>query len=205
VGLPTGAGDDGLLTDQFRTSDGLKLSFFRPLSSALFALDHAIAGRRPLPYHLQSLAWYVAAALSAVRLFRRLLPEREAALAALLFVVSPAHWMLAAWPSARHVAVSGFFAIHALSFHLAAREGPSPRCRFDGLGALGCAALLSCRRGWASKRSSNTSADRWGFDSQRRPPEAMSVSPVSQRDSLVAKNTAISAISSGWPMRPNGT
>ncbi len=51
--------------------DGIRLSFFRPLSSALLVLDHAIAGRHPLPYHLHSIAWYVLAALAAALFFRR--------------------------------------------------------------------------------------------------------------------------------------
>ena len=118
---------------------GIRISFFRPLSSALLTLDHAIAGRRPLVYHLHSVVWYVAAALSAATLFRRLLPERQAALAALLFVVAPAHWMLAAWPSARHVAISGTFAIWALILHLEARQ--HAQTRWFTLGAVACAAV----------------------------------------------------------------
>jgi len=35
------------------TYDGLRISFCRPLSSALLALDHAIWGRHPLGYHLR--------------------------------------------------------------------------------------------------------------------------------------------------------
>jgi len=117
------------------SASGIRLSFFRPLSSALLTLDHAVAGRRPLFYHLHSMAWYVAAALAAASLFRRLFAEREAALAALLFVVAPAHWMLAAWPSARHVAISGTFAILALIAHLEARK----RDRAPLLTAAACA------------------------------------------------------------------
>jgi hypothetical protein len=111
------------------SADGIRLSFFRPLSSALFVLDHALAGRHPLPYHLHSIAWYVLAVLAAALLFRRLLPAREAALAALLFAVSPAHWMLAAWPSARHAAISGALAIIALLLHVELREDSEPGSR----------------------------------------------------------------------------
>ena len=39
---------------------GLVLHFLRPLSSALMALDHALFGRRPLPYHVHTLLWYAA-------------------------------------------------------------------------------------------------------------------------------------------------
>jgi hypothetical protein len=124
--------------------DGIRLSFFRPLSSALLALDHALSGRRPLLYHVHSIAWYVLAALAAALLFRRLLPEREAALAALLFAASPAHWMLAAWPSARHVGISGALVIVALWLHLRARERSAEASRWASLPALACAALALC-------------------------------------------------------------
>jgi hypothetical protein len=119
------------------TSDGLRLAFFRPLSSALFALDHALAGRHPLPYHLHSLAWYVLAVIAAALLFRRLLPEREAMIAALLFAVAPAHWMLAAWPSARHVAVSGAFGLASIGLYPRARDRDGAR---PSPAALACAA-----------------------------------------------------------------
>jgi hypothetical protein len=112
------------------TSEGLKLSFFRPLSSALFAFDHWVAGRHPLPYHVHTIGWYAAAVVLAAMLFRHLLPEREGDLAALLFAVSPAHWIIAAWPSARHVAVSGAFALAAVLLHLVGRERGDVRTRF---------------------------------------------------------------------------
>lgn len=104
------------------TVDRIRIAFCRPLASALLALDHALAGRNPLFYHLHSLAWYAAAVVAAGALFRRLLPEREAATAAVLFAIAPAHWMLASWPSARHAAISGAFTCAALLLHLKARE-----------------------------------------------------------------------------------
>lgn len=118
------------------TVDGLRLSFFRPLSSALFALDHAIAGHHPLLYHLHSIAWYTLAVVVAAGLFRRLLPDREAALAALMFAVAPAHWMLPAWPASRHVAVSGAFGLASIFFHLRRRSSPS---LMPSIAALVCA------------------------------------------------------------------
>ena len=126
------------------TVEGIRLNFFRPLSSALLVLDHALAGRNPLLYHLHSIVWYVLAALAAALLFRRLLPECEASLAALLFAVSPAHWMLAAWPSARHVAISGALSTVALLLHVDARDHGAGDERKLALGALGCGAIALC-------------------------------------------------------------
>lgn len=125
------------------TVDGIRLSFFRPLSSALLILDHALAGRKPLLYHLHSVAWYVLACVAAALLFRRLLPERVAALAALLFAISPAHWMIASWPSARHVAVSGALSVLALLLHIEAREHGVGSWKL-GLGSFVCATLALC-------------------------------------------------------------
>jgi hypothetical protein len=124
--------------------DGIRLSFLRPLSSVLLILDHALAGRHPLFYHLHSMAWYASAALSAALLFRRLLPEREAALASLLFVVAPAHWMLAAWPSSRHIAISGVFSVVALLLHVEARERGVGGRRALAAASFGCAVLALC-------------------------------------------------------------
>ncbi len=136
------AGERHLLVDRgplpWWTIDGLRLSFFRPLSGALLTIEHALSGRSPLLYHLDSIAWYAAACVAAAMLLRRLLPEREAAMAALLFAASPAHWMLGAWPSARHVAVSGVFGIAAIALHVRARE---KRDRRAEIAAIACTAV----------------------------------------------------------------
>jgi hypothetical protein len=120
------------------TLPDLRLAFFRPLASALFALDHAVAGRHALPYHVQSIAWYVAAVLAAAALARRILPERVAAAATLLFAIAPVHWMAAAWPSARHVAIGGAFGLAAVARHVRARTKADAR---STLAALACGAL----------------------------------------------------------------
>jgi hypothetical protein len=130
--------DDGPLP--WFTSPDLRLKFFRPLSSGFLALEHAIAGRAPLVYHLGALAWYLAALVAASRLLRRLWPEREAAAATLLFAIAPSHWMLAAWPSASHVAISGAPAIVALLLHLRARERDDVRAPVAA-GSIACAAI----------------------------------------------------------------
>jgi hypothetical protein len=40
------------------TALDLKVRFRRPLSSALFALDHALFGHAPFGYHVHALVWY---------------------------------------------------------------------------------------------------------------------------------------------------
>ena len=43
----------------------VKLSFFRPLASALFAADHALAGRAAWPYHVHTLVWFLGSSFGA--------------------------------------------------------------------------------------------------------------------------------------------
>lgn len=116
----------------------IKMSLFRPLTSALFAIDHAIAGRHAALYHVHSMLWYAAAVLAAAALFRRLLPEREAALATLIFTITPAHWTAAAWPAARHVAIAGALGFTAFGLHVRSREEGDGRA---GAGAIGLTAI----------------------------------------------------------------
>ncbi len=124
----------------------LRLAFFRPLSSALFALDHAIAGRHALLYHVHSIAWYVAAVVAVAALARRLLPERVAAAATLLFAIAPVHWMAAAWPSARHVTIAGTFAFVAVGLHVRGRTEDDVKWKIAAL-AVGVLALLGSEAG----------------------------------------------------------
>lgn len=118
--LSTGGPEN--LTPYWWTAPELRIAFFRPLASGLFALDHALFGRAPLPYHVHSIAWFLAAVLMAGLLLRRLLSPRAGALATLLFAVSPLHSMVASWPAARHVAISATLGFVALLLHVRARE-----------------------------------------------------------------------------------
>lgn len=121
-------------------AQGARAVFFRPLASALLWLEHSLTGRDPLPYHLDSIAWYLAVVALASRLLRRLLPGREAALATLLFAVAPVHYMIAAWPASRHLSISAAFGLVALLLHLRAREDGADRAWTEPL-ALGSTAV----------------------------------------------------------------
>jgi hypothetical protein len=118
--LATGGSEN--LTPYWWTAPELRIAFFRPLASGLLALDHAFFGRAPLPYHVHSIAWFLASVLMAGLLLRRLLSPRAGALATLLFAVSPMHSMVASWPAARHVAISATLGFLALLLHVRARE-----------------------------------------------------------------------------------
>lgn len=64
---------------------------YRPLPTFTYALTHAIAGDGPWLYHLTSVLLHAAAAVLAYLCVRRVLDDRVAALAGLLFAVHPAH------------------------------------------------------------------------------------------------------------------
>jgi hypothetical protein len=108
------------------TSPALRISFFRPLASALFALDHALFGRAAVPYHVHSILWFLAAVAIVALLLRRLLSERASALAAIVFAVASTHAMVESWPAARHVAIAGAFGFGALLLHIRARDESRP-------------------------------------------------------------------------------
>ncbi|MEO7331029.1 MAG: hypothetical protein ABI193_20810, partial [Minicystis sp.] len=93
----------------------LKIHFLRPLTSLAFAADDTLFGADPLPYHLVSLAWYLALLLAAAALFRGFLPPAAATLALAIFGLSAAHVEAYAWISARHVVLAGAFAAAALA------------------------------------------------------------------------------------------
>lgn len=101
----------------------LRLSFLRPLSSALAVLDHRLFGRAPLGWHVHSLLWSLATVACAAALLRRVLPGAAGALAALLFALDEARVFPTAWLANRNALVAVAPALAGLWLHLAWREG----------------------------------------------------------------------------------
>jgi hypothetical protein len=131
--------DDGA---PYFTAPDLKLRFFRPLSSALMALDHALFGRHPVPYHVHTLLWYAALLLVAAALYHRAAPSSLAPLALFIFCLDDGHVLSITFTAARHAVISCVLVWLGLGAHL--------RWRIHGwragawlaplLGALGLAA-----------------------------------------------------------------
>jgi hypothetical protein len=88
------------------TAPALKISFWRPLSSALMQLDHALFGHHAVGYHLHTLLWYAGLLLVGAALFRRALPPAFATLALLVFCLDDGHATAAAWTAARNASVA---------------------------------------------------------------------------------------------------
>jgi hypothetical protein len=104
------------------TGPDFKVALWRPLSSALLRLDHALFGRWAPGYHAHSLLWFLALVAIAGRLYRRHLSAGLAAMAVLVFAVDESHWMSTTWVSNRHIIVSAVFAFLGLLAHLRWRE-----------------------------------------------------------------------------------
>jgi hypothetical protein len=122
-------GEPGAVADLVRrsllpwfTSPDLKLSLWRPLSSALLRLDYLLWGRQALPYHVVSFLWYGGLLLVTLSLYRRTLPGALAPLAAVLFCLDDSHAMAAGWIAARHGLIAVVPVLLGLLAHLRWRE-----------------------------------------------------------------------------------
>ncbi|MFT3772344.1 MAG: hypothetical protein QM820_43670 [Minicystis sp.] len=105
----------------------LKLHFFRPLSSLLLTLDHALWGRSPAGYHVTCVILYVALVLAAGLFYRAILGLRAGAagpavvtatLAAFVFALDAGHFQPVAWIAGRHLLVAALPAVIGLMAHV---------------------------------------------------------------------------------------
>jgi hypothetical protein len=88
------------------THPHLTIRFFRPLSSGLLWIDHALYGHRPVLLHLQSFAWWLAAVLALRALYARTFRPRVTLLATTIFAFAPCHAIPLAWIANREALVS---------------------------------------------------------------------------------------------------
>ena len=100
----------------------LKIRFFRPLSSALLWMDHALFGHAPLGYHAHTLVWYWALLVGVGVLLRGALSPPLFAVSILLYAVSGGHGEPVSWLSARHMIVSAAPSVAGLAAHVLHRE-----------------------------------------------------------------------------------
>jgi hypothetical protein len=107
------------------TDPEFKLSFFRPLSSALIRLDWGLFGERPVLHHLHSVLWGAALVAAASLLLRRLGGNAVFGVALLVFALDEAHSAPVGWLSNRNALVAGVFGLLAVEAHL--------RWRLEGL------------------------------------------------------------------------
>ncbi len=64
---------------------------YRPITTAMFAIQHAVGGGLPFIYHVVSYVLYAACAVGAFALAKRMMSEQAAWVAAALFAAHPVH------------------------------------------------------------------------------------------------------------------
>lgn len=125
-----------------------KVNFFRPLSSALMALNFMVSGLTPLGYTVHSLLWYLAAIFFLGLFLLRIFPQPRSNrfhpalyLVLVMFAVSTSHFPTLFWNAARWILVSVTFGLAGLVAHLKWREEHWRPGRFISLLAVGMALL----------------------------------------------------------------
>lgn len=70
---------------------GQELALWRPATSGVFSVLHALGGGSPLPFHMANVVGHVATSLLVLLLCAALMPLAAALVAALVFAVHPTH------------------------------------------------------------------------------------------------------------------
>jgi hypothetical protein len=107
----------------------LRIAMFRPLSSALIALDWRLFGADPFAAHLHSLAWLAACVVALATALGGLLPRSIVAVALLAFVVNEAHVLPVAWLANRSYLIAGTFGWLGVWAHGRAQQRHATRHR----------------------------------------------------------------------------
>lgn len=105
------------------SDDGLTISFLRPLSSLLLALNHQLLDGGGFLSHLHALLWYLAVLWAAWRVLMLLFGAAVARWATLLYALSAVHVMPLAFVAALHSHVTTFFALLSLECLIRAARG----------------------------------------------------------------------------------
>ncbi len=117
-------------------------ALYRPLTSAVFAMQWAVGGGSPLPFHLVNILLYVAVSLYVLKVGRQLLEPRGAFAAAAIFAVHPLHVEAVANVVGQAELWAALFLLVGLSSFLASsRNDRLSSSRVAGIVALYLAAL----------------------------------------------------------------
>lgn len=103
------------------TVESFRFAMFRPLSSALVAIDHTVFEDNAWAHHVHSLGWFFAALFAAYRLLSRVLDPWWATLAVGLWAVDETMVWMIGWLANRCALVCAVFGLMALTIHHRAR------------------------------------------------------------------------------------
>ncbi|MBN1335455.1 MAG: hypothetical protein JXB39_05795 [Deltaproteobacteria bacterium] len=129
------------LQDLWAQADGGAASgYHRPLVLLSFALDRAVFGLAPGPFHLHSLAWHLFAVGVLHRLLLRWVAPLPALAGAALFALHPVQSEAVTWIAARNDPMAAALLIGALVLLLPRAAGPG---RLLAGGLVGLGAMLA--------------------------------------------------------------
>lgn len=122
---------------------------YRPLTSAVLAIEYAIGGDSPVMFRIASYVFYAISAVLVYRLARRRLDPPFAFGAAALFAVHPVHVEAIALGVGQAEILVGIFSTFAIIAYVDARgRGALPRPRWLLVGAAYVAAILAKEQGY---------------------------------------------------------
>ena len=119
----------------------LRIAMFRPLASALIAVDYHLFGTEAVLAHAHSFLWWIAMVIAGALVLGRTLPLPSAALGILLFCIHSSHSVPVAWLANRSTLVATTFGLLGLWCHLRWREHGQRSARLLSLACF-CLALL---------------------------------------------------------------
>lgn len=98
-------------------------AFYRPLSTADFALDRSLFGVSAAAFHASNVLWHIAATLALAWLLRAVTSARVAFAASLLFALHPLHTEAVTGVIGRAELMAAFFFFVGCGLHLRGRAG----------------------------------------------------------------------------------
>ena len=128
--------------------DHFFVRFFRPIASLTHLLDNAVWPSNPMAMHAQSIAWFAAMLMAALRMHRTLLNDhRVAAFAGTIYAASYVHAIPVGWISNRSAIISATFGFLTITAYVRWRRSGSAASWAPALLAL---SLLSAEGGIAT-------------------------------------------------------
>jgi hypothetical protein len=145
--------------------DQFRMRFFRPLGSALIALDHSLFGLDATGYVVSNCLWYLALVLGVAALYRRKLSAATAGPATFVYAVSGIFVQAIGWTATRPHTAAAAAAVWA---YVAWSRGASPdNARWRWLGVLGFLVALGFSESALAVLAYPIIEERWGDDWRR--------------------------------------
>ncbi|MBI3336353.1 tetratricopeptide repeat protein [Candidatus Peregrinibacteria bacterium] len=93
-----------------------------PLTLLTYQTEYGLFGQSSFPYHTTNLLLHLGSTVLLLYIFRKLLDEKTALVAALLFGIHPLNTETVMWASARKDVLMGFFFLLSMYFYMSERK-----------------------------------------------------------------------------------